>query len=328
MLHGSAQDATVLIETSVWTRIFIMRNFFAFLLVCAPVIAVGQARTPAAPMPPPLRNQPETQTQVQPQEKAFASVDTELNVVYGTVDGAPLRLDVYHPHGKPARPLAAIILIHGGGWSAFDKSTMGGLGHWLAQNNFVVFSIDYRLFDGTHNLWPAQLEDAQRAVRWVRANAATYNVDPARIGAAGHSAGAQMAALLGEINISGSPSSKVSAVLDISGPADFTSMPADADNFFAQFLGGTEQQQPAAWKSASPALLVTHQTAPFLIVQGTRDEEVPIAQSEEFTAALKKAKVPVTFIQVDDVHTFTTEAAKRRLAIEAVQFFDKYLQQR
>jgi acetyl esterase/lipase len=302
-----------------------MSRLVLCLLACFPVIAAQQAHTPVVPLPPPLRNESSTEPQVQPQNKPLASVDTELNVVYGTVDGTTLRLDVYHPREQSARPLAGIVLIHGGGWAAFDKSTMAGLGRWLAQNNFVVFSIDYRLFDGTHNLWPAQLEDAQRAVRWVRTNAATYNVDPARIGAAGHSAGAQMASLLGEVDAPGSPSSKVKAVLDISGPVDLTKMPAAADNFLVQFLGATEQQQPAAWKAASPALLVTHETAPFLIVHGTRDEEVPIAQSEEFVAALKGARVPVTFVQVDDVHTFTTEAAKRRLAMESIKFFDKYL---
>ena len=102
------------------------------------------------------------------------------------------------------------------------------MGNFLARSGFVAFSVDYRLFNGTVNLWPAQLDDVQRAVRWIRANAAKYRVDPNRIGAFGHSAGAQLAALLGmeDTRDNSDPSlakysSKVQAVVDVSGPDRF-----------------------------------------------------------------------------------------------------------
>jgi len=282
--------------------------------------AIALAQTPATPPP------------SQPPAATPASGASESNVVYGVVDGTKLLLDVYRPAtGKP--PYPAVILIHGGGWSAFDKSTMAGMGRLLAHYGFVAFAIDYRLLSGPKNLWPAQLDDAQRAVRWVRANAKKYDVDPAHIGAFGHSAGAQMAALLGELDTRDNSdpalaaySSKVQAVVDVDGPTDFTIVRDPEDlPFLAHLFGGSQEQKPNVWKSASPALNVTRETAPFLIFHGTQDHEVDITQAEELVAALEKDGVPVTFFKVDDVHTYQTQAARRQLALETVAFFDKTL---
>lgn len=295
------------------------RNILVSLFLCS-TIALGQA---TATTPPP--SQP-------PSAATQASGASESNIVYGEADGIKLLLDVYRPAtGKPPDP--AVILIHGGGWSAFDKSTMAGMGRLLAHYGFVAFAIDYRLLSGEENAWPAQLDDAQRAVRWVRANAKKYGVDPAHIGAFGHSAGAQMAALLGELNTRdnsdmalASYSSKVQAVVDVDGPTDFTVVRDPEDSpFLARLFGGSQEQKPEVWKSASPALNVNQDTAPFLIFHGTQDHEVDIAQAEELVAALQKASVPVTYFKVDDVHTYQTQAARRQLALETVAFFDKTL---
>ena len=116
------------------------------------------------------------------------SVSIRENIPYGPVNGQPLLLDVYEPPGHAARPCPAVVLIHGGGWTSFDKGTMRGMAQLLARSGLVAFSVDYRLFHGTENRWPAQLDDVQRAVRWVRANAPKYEVNPDRIGAFGHSA--------------------------------------------------------------------------------------------------------------------------------------------
>ena len=104
---------------------------------------------------------------------------SETDVVYGEAGGTKLKLDVYRPTDEVAVKHVGIVLIHGGGWTSFDKSTMDAAGRWLARNGYVAFSIDYRLLSGTKNQWPAQLDDAQLAVRWIRANAKTYDIDPA-----------------------------------------------------------------------------------------------------------------------------------------------------
>jgi len=119
-----------------------------------------------------------------------APISVQRDVSYGTAGGHPLLLDIYQPgeHSPHLRP--AVVLIHGGGWTSFDKGTMRSMGMFLARCGFVAFAVDYRLFRENANLWPAQLDDVQRAVRWVRANAAKYQVEPDHIGAFGHSAGA------------------------------------------------------------------------------------------------------------------------------------------
>jgi acetyl esterase/lipase len=251
------------------------------------------------------------------------------NVMYGP----DLRLDVYRPSEPSAQRRPGIILIHGGGWMSLDKRTMTGMGNFLAREGFVAFSVDYRLYDGTKNRWPAQLDDVQRAVRWVRANAATYGVDPEKIGAFGHSAGGQLAALLGMEETRDNSdtalarySSKVQAVVDASGPSDFTAEWFLHNNveFFTGFLGA-DSAQHAVWRGASPALSATKGDAPFLVVHGTKDEVVAIAQAQELVDTLQAKGVPVSFVKIDAGHVFDTPVAKRQLVTETLAFFNHYL---
>jgi len=261
------------------------------------------------------------------------SVSTQENVEYGVAGGQKLLLDVYEPASEASRPRPAVVLIHGGGWTSFDKGTMRGMAQFLARGGFVAFSVDYRLFEGSENRWPAQLDDVQRAVRWVRANAAKYNTNPERIGAFGHSAGGQLAALLGmeDTRDNSDPalarySSRVQAVVDVSGPSDFTvDHDPEGDAFLAHFFGREYSQDPEIWRNASPVFHVSKNDAPFLIVHGTRDQNVPIAQSEELAEKLRQAGVPVTLVKVDDVHTFQTHEARLRLALDSLGFFNRYL---
>lgn len=246
-----------------------------------------------------------------------------------------LRLDVYEPPRRRTEIRPAVVLIHGGGWTSFDKSTMRGMGQFLARFGFVAFAVDYRLFHGTENRWPAQLDDVQCAVRWVRANAATYGVNTDRIGAFGHSAGAQLAALLGieDTRDNSDPalakySSRVQAVVDVSGPSDFTrDHDADGDAFLQHFFNASYAKHPDVWREASPVYYVAKGDAPFLIVHGTQDEDVPISQSQELFEKLQSVGVPVSFIKVNDQHTFRTPEARRELAIQTLAFFNRYLLQ-
>jgi acetyl esterase/lipase len=260
-------------------------------------------------------------------------VSLQQDVEYGVQGGEKLLLDIYQPAESGARPRPAVVLIHGGSWSSFDKSTMRGMGNFLARSGFVAVSVDYRLFHGSENRWPTQLDDVQRSVRWLRANASKYNIDANRIGAFGHSAGAQLAALLGmeDTRDNSDPtlakySSRVQAVVDVSGPTDFlTNHDADGDAFLTSFFGGDFTKLADVWRGASPVYHVDKSNAPFLIVHGTKDQEVALAQAQELYDKLQAAKVPVTLIKLDDVHTFETTEARHRLAGETLVFFDRYL---
>ena len=255
------------------------------------------------------------------------------NVVYGAANGTQLLLDIYETAGPRTDLHPAVILIHGGGWTDLDKSTMSRMGQFLARSGFVAFSVDYRLFNGKQNQWPAQLDDVQRAVRWVRANAVKYGVRPEHIGAFGHSAGAQLAALLGMEDTRDNSdaslakySSKVQAVVDSSGPTDFVAdRGAESSAFLVNFLGVRYTDKPEVWRDASPVYRVAKSDAPFLIVHGTHDDNVPIAQAQELCDKLQAAGVPVKFVKIDAGHTFQTPEARRQLAIETVSFFNQYL---
>ncbi len=260
-------------------------------------------------------------------------VSVETDVPYGSAGGHPLLLDTYQP-GEPSSGLRpAVILIHGGGWTSFDKTTMRGMGMFLARSGFVGFSVDYRLFHENENLWPVQLDDVQRAVRWVRAIAVRYRVDPDHIGAFGHSSGAQLAALLGmeDTRDNSDPalakySSKVQAVVDVSGPSDFAANhDADGVAFLAAFFGGDYAHKAQMWQDASPVSHVSRNVSPFLIVHGVKDADVPMAQAEELANNLKQAGAQVELVKVDHGHTFRTQEARKLLALESLDFFSQYL---
>jgi acetyl esterase/lipase len=257
------------------------------------------------------------------------------NIAYGAPGGPTLLLDIFEPAAEAgSRPRPAVILIHGGGWTSFDKSTMRALAQFLARAGFVAVPIDYRLFHDDANRWPAQLDDVQRAVRWLRASSAKYNVDPHRIGAYGHSAGGQLALMLGMLETRDNSdralakySSKVEAVVDASGPTDLTTHQSDEDDmkFLAAFLGADYASHPDVWREASPVFHAAKSNAPILIIHGTRDEMVPIAQAEELNDALTKAGGNVKFLRLDSDHMFHEPLAHRQLALETQAFFERYL---
>ncbi|HXM64352.1 MAG TPA: alpha/beta hydrolase [Terriglobales bacterium] len=295
----------------------------SLLLGCAVYLAAQLSPRPPALSTPRAAENPATSNEVSFQQ----------DVEYGVQGGEKLLLDIYQPADSGSKPRPAVVLIHGGGWTSFDKSTMRGMGNFLARSGFVAVSVDYRLFHGSENRWPAQLDDVQRSVRWLRANASKYNIDANRLGAFGHSSGAQLAALLGmeDTRDNSDPalakySSRVQAVVDVSGPSDFlTNHDADGDAFLTNFFGGDFTKLPEVWRSASPAFNVNKSNAPFLIVHGTSDHDVPIAQAEELYDKLHQGGVPVTLIKIDEGHTFQSAEARHRLAAETLIFFDRYL---
>jgi acetyl esterase/lipase len=114
------------------------------------------------------------------------------DVAYARIDGKPLLLDLYLPV-KAARPMPVIVFIHGGAWRTGSKERCPAI--VMTAQGFAVASIDYRLTDEA--VFPAQIYDCKGAIRWVRAHAKEYGLDPDRIGVWGNSAGGHLVALLG-----------------------------------------------------------------------------------------------------------------------------------
>lgn len=266
-------------------------------------------------------------------------VRVEQNAVYGIADGQPLLLDAYLPP-RNGRGRAAVIWIHGGSWAAGDKRDWAGPARTLAHDGFVGFSIDYRLFRPAtgQNRWPAQIEDARRAVRWVRANAARFGVDPQRIAAFGHSSGGQMAALLGTTDAlpraedaSLAPySARADAVIDLAGPVDFTrpamfpALSPQEQEVPKQLLGKTLPEAPALYRSFSPAALVDRKTVPFLVLYGAQDTVVPTVQGDRMVAALRAAHRSATLaVRPDSGHVLREPAEVQWLESTMERFLQR-----
>ncbi len=265
-------------------------------------------------------------------------VKTENDVVYGMAGDAKLMLDAYYPAAAAGKH-PAIVLIHGGGWSAGDKKFYAPMGKALAAKGYSAFSINYRLLTPTANKYPAQLDDSQRAVRWIRAHADKYNIDPQRIGGLGDSAGGYLVALLGTRDTRdnndaelASYSSRVQCVVDFYGPADFTLTPEQAkamsvgSMIVLNFLGKKPEDAPELYKSSSPVTYVDKQSSPFLIIHGSADPLVPLDQSERLYNALHAAGVNATlFTAYKQGHGFLNPANPTSYGALAEEFFARFL---
>ena len=252
---------------------------------------------------------------------ARAAQRVESNVVYGMYSGLALLMDVYFPE-KPNG--YGIVMIAGSGWHAPLSLDAEPLKARPRRARQALLDKGYTLFDINHRAaprfrYPAAVEDAQRAVRFIRHHAARYAVKPDRIGAYGGSSGGHLALMLGLLDGKGpgeSPidqqSSKVQTVVALMPPTDFVSFVArreggiDAVTSFIG-IGWVEPQmlknEPAAeeiklLREASPVSHVSADDPPILLIHGDKDSVVPINQSEILAAELNKRGLVVNFIRV------------------------------
>ncbi|HLP08345.1 MAG TPA: alpha/beta hydrolase fold domain-containing protein [Opitutaceae bacterium] len=231
-----------------------------------------------------------------PSDDLPAGVLATEDIVYATAADRPLALDLYRP--ATVAPLPAVLLIHGGGWEAGDRTMERPFAKRLAAAGFVAVPVSYRL--GEAGRFPAALHDLKAAVRWLRAHAAEHGIDPARIGAVGGSAGGHLAALLGATNgvaalegevfqvranpledsaarQNGEPpplSSAVQCVVDIDGLADFTDAALVAQQVAkpsapTRFLGGPFADYTENWRAASPLAHIGRDSAPTFFLNST-----------------------------------------------------------
>jgi acetyl esterase/lipase len=274
-----------------------------------------------------------------------AGVKLEADLQYVPDGDSSQRLDLYLPDTPTAKPLPLIVWIHGGGWSAGSKAACPAVG--FVKQGYAAASVEYRFSQKA--VFPAQIQDCQAAIRWIRVNSKKYNIDPDHIGVWGESAGGHLVALLGTLGdkhvfpaIGGNEkeSDRVQAVCDWYGPADFTTLKEQAAtdtnvksavsytnglDGYSKLIGVPIGQPSEQALAVSPIHYVSRESAPFLILHGTKDPLVPYAQSEELAASLRKAGVDVTMQKCPGAgHTgpaFHLPAARRQMNA----FFDKYL---
>jgi acetyl esterase/lipase len=265
--------------------------------------------------------------------QAPAEVRTETDVVFGKGGGRELKLDLAMPKDG-AGPFPAVVCVHGGGWVGGDRKQMAATIQVLARRGFVAVTPDYRTAPA--HRFPAQLEDCKAAVRWLRANAAKYKVNPDRIGAVGFSAGAHLACLLGVTDkgdglegTGGNPdvSSRVQAVVSFFGPTDLTAKwwgPTEEKKNLVPLLGGTLSERPEAYRQASPITYAGAGSPPFLFFHGSADMTVPPEQSFDLAAKLRAAGVEARVIPVEsEGHGWRGEKLLDSLAQMVLFFNDK-----
>jgi acetyl esterase/lipase len=261
-------------------------------------------------------------------EARAQATPTFSDIPYGDGDVRQM-LDIYLPTNPPPGPRPTVVWVHGGGWQNGDKLSAGNRAPLLLQAGYVVVGINYRY--SFQAIFPAQIHDCKAAIRWVRANAGTYNIDPARIGVWGSSAGGHLVALLGtsagvpdaEGTVGGNlnQSSRVQAVADYFGPTDFFNVEGWHSNcagtsaeeaLLGACLGDIQANQgnPEWAEEVARAHLagsVTHVSPddpPFYIAHGTADTTVWPEHSEILHGLLSAAGVNVSLHMVEGVGHF------------------------
>lgn len=267
----------------------------------------------------PNRNRGGRRGLTDPQVRALAGDDVrlELNVPYRDGDDA-WKLDLAMPMKEVKELRPAIVFVHGGGWVSGDKRTSLFIGQAIefAKQGYVCLSVNYRL---DAKKLPC-VQDAKCAVRWLRAHADKYGVDPQRIGAYGNSAGAHLVTMLG---ISGHEEK-----LEGDGPwqdfsSDVQAVVASATPTRPNVRGGTDEQHALI----APMSYVTKDAPPFLLFHEVSDKTVAIRNSDDFVAALEKAGAPdVTYRRLSDGsgHGVFQKNLKQH-SREMAEFFDRTL---
>jgi acetyl esterase/lipase len=284
-----------------------LRHGFLVVVMLASPLGMAHAGEPKAdvPQPPP-------------------GVVHEPDLTYSPRTG--LQLDLAYPKERNG-PSPAVLVIHGGCWQEIggNRKSCLPIAFQLASQGFVVATVSYR--KASVAPFPAQLHDVKCAVRWLRAQAGKYALDPDRIAALGYSSGGHLASLLGTTaDVSGlegdgghaGQSSRVQAVVNCYGPTDLARLYDHCEHgpcsllqkqvgppLLERLLGGPPDRAADRYAQASPLTHVSKDAAPTLLIHGTADELVPLEQSQRFAAALKKAGAEVELLAVEKAgHAF------------------------
>jgi acetyl esterase/lipase len=321
--------------------LFMSDQKFRIVIVLLCLIGSSASNRPWAT---PTFAQEKTETRPKPKAELPPGITWEFDVPYVPDGDAAQRLDIYYPEQQPEGGLPLIVHIHGGGWMGGSKYPCDA--RRMTAEGYVVASVEYRFSQKAK--FPAQIQDCQAAIRWLRANADRYHIDPEKVGVVGGSAGGHLAALVGVTGnkkifpaIGGNEgmSDAVRCVCDIFGPKNFASVMEQAENDknvrnvfkfntpsdpYSELIGAklSDKEKTAA---VSPVTYVDKDSPPTLILHGTHDALVPFAQSEEFEAAMKKSGAAVWLQRFPGAGHGGGSFGKSSVVLLMKNFFDKYL---
>ena len=262
-----------------------------------------------------------------------AGVVVYRDLVYVSAGHPRQVLDLYLPPGAGSVPL--IVWIHGGAFRMGDKADRIPLE--MLEQGYAIASLNYRL--SQHARFPAQIEDCKAAVRWLRANAVKYRINPERIGAIGPSAGGHLACLLGVTDkkdglegTGGNPeqSSRVQAVVSFFGRTNFTKKTWTEElekKIFVPLIGASFEDKPELYKKISPIAYVSRTSPPFLLFHGAEDKLVPPQDSIDMAEKLRAAGVSAKAVIVEGEGHGSADWVERwaKSVEQAVAFFDAHL---
>jgi acetyl esterase/lipase len=298
----------------------------------AAALAPASGEAPAAPAP------------HEPRKAGSLEVTTQRDILYDTIDKQSLYLDVAMP--KEGGPYPCVVSFHGGAWISGSRKDLSSGGkdssgrptqsiiEYIASRGYVVVSVGYRL--APKHQFPAQMQDARAAVRFLRANAKDYKIDRERIAAAGFSAGGHIALLLGladkvegwDAGGNADESCRVQCVVDFFGPTDlslYSTSPGIEDGYMVPVFGKKCKTDPEVYKKASPINYVSKAAPPILMVHGNFDFIVPIIHSENMLKKLKDTGTAAELITVrGEGHGWNGSKLTRSIN-DAMLFLDAHL---
>jgi pectinesterase len=226
------------------------------------------------------------------------------NIEYCNTGNRNLLLDIYYPkHIKKQKPV--VLLIHGGGWQSGDKEHNKAIATYLANNNFIAISVEYRL--SPEAIYPAAVKDLQQAICWIKQHSIQYGIDTTKIATLGCSAGGQLASLIGTNYLNNqdcfSLNSCIKAVINIDGILAFHHPESAEGKVAAQWLGGSYNEMSNNWEEASPLRHVNSFTAPHLFINSSTPRFH--AGREDFIKALNTYNIYSQVLELPDTpHTF------------------------
>ena len=232
-----------------------------------------------------------------------AAYDVRESLSYDSAIGYHGTFDFYEPKSDTTRTnRPAILAIHGGAWRGGDKVWGEQFAEELSPYGYVVFSINYRLSSRPNGAWPAQIQDVQKALRYIRANATQFRIDPDRIASLGMSAGGHLATMVALRDDPAGPDGRVKVAINLDGEHDMTMSPgqvmADFDNILTQVMGHPGPWSDAELRDISTVTFVRPDVS-LLTVHGAGDDNVYVIQGERITAELREKGAKTEFVRIE-----------------------------
>jgi acetyl esterase/lipase len=257
--------------------------------------------------------------------------DVKGDLSYDSSIGFDGTFDFYEPRSDSTRAnRPAILAIHGGAWRGGDKAWGEQFAEELCPFGYVVFSINYRRSSRPNGKWPAQIDDVQKSLRYIRANARRFRIDPTRIASLGMSAGGHLATMVALRDDPAGPDGRVTTAINLDGEHDMTVPPEQVMANFDDILT-TVMGHPAPWSDAElrdiSTVTFARPDVSVLTVHGAGDDNVYVTQGERITAALQSKGAETEFVRLDgedgNCHEDCWKVSRARSAIH--RFLDRRL---